>query len=65
MVRDLSLQGALISLQNLPRLQSELQVTMEAPGAEGLQSMQLRGYVVRIDAGAEKGHSAVGVVFTD
>jgi hypothetical protein len=65
MVRDLSLQGALISLENLPRLQSELQVTMEAPGTDGVQSMQLRGYVVRIDAGAEKGHSAVGVVFTD
>jgi hypothetical protein len=27
--------------------------------------MNLRGYVVRIDAGAEKGHVAVGVVFTD
>jgi phosphoribosyl 1,2-cyclic phosphodiesterase len=65
MVRDLSLQGALISLQHSPRLQSELQVTMEAPGTDGLQTMRLRGYVVRIDAGAEKGHSAVGVVFTD
>jgi phosphoribosyl 1,2-cyclic phosphodiesterase len=64
-VRDISLQGALISLKHLPRLQSELQVTMEAPGADGVQSMNLRGYVVRIDAGAEKGHVAVGVVFTD
>jgi phosphoribosyl 1,2-cyclic phosphodiesterase len=64
-VRDLSLQGALISLQHLPRLQSELQVTMETPGPDGLQTMRLRGYVVRIDAGTEKGHSAVGVVFTD
>ncbi len=65
MVRDISLQGALISLKHMPRLQSELQVTMEAPGADGVQTMKLRGYVVRIDAGAEKGHSAVGVVFTD
>jgi phosphoribosyl 1,2-cyclic phosphodiesterase len=64
-VRDLSLQGALISLRHSPRLQSELQVTMEAPGEEGTQAMKLRGYVVRIDAGADKGHSAVGVVFTD
>jgi hypothetical protein len=64
-VRDISLQGALISLKHLPRLQSELQVTMEAPGADGVQAMNLRGYVVRIDAGAEKGHVAVGVVFTD
>jgi hypothetical protein len=30
-----------------------------------VQTMNLRGYVVRIDEGAEKGHVAVGVVFTD
>ncbi|MGA2812117.1 MAG: MBL fold metallo-hydrolase [Candidatus Acidiferrum sp.] len=65
LVRDLSLQGALISLVHAPRLQSELQVTMEAPGSNGAQSMKLRGYVVRIDAAGEKGHSSVGVVFTD
>jgi len=65
MVRDISLQGALLSLKHLPRLQSELQVTMEAPGTDGVQAMNLRGYVVRIDAGPEKGHVAVGVVFTD
>jgi phosphoribosyl 1,2-cyclic phosphodiesterase len=65
MVRDISLQGALISLKHLPRLQSELQVTMETPGGDGVQAMNLRGYVVRIDDGAEKGHVAVGVVFTD
>jgi phosphoribosyl 1,2-cyclic phosphodiesterase len=64
-VRDLSLQGALISLKHLPQLQSELQVTMDAPGANGVQAMKLRGYVVRIDTGTEKGHVAVGVVFTD
>ncbi len=65
MVRDVSLQGAMISLKHLPRLQSELQVTMEAPGEDGMQLMNLRGYVVRIDASVEKGRSAVGVVFTD
>jgi hypothetical protein len=64
-VRDLSLQGALISLKHLPQLQSELQVTMDAPGADGVQAMKLKGYVVRIDTGSEKGHVAVGVVFTD
>src|SRR5437660_1037093 len=64
-VRDISLQGALISLKHMPRLQSELQVTMEAPGSDGLQSMKMRGYVVRIDAGTEKGRSSVGVRFTD
>ena len=65
LVRDLSLQGGLISLRHLPRLQSELQVTMETHGPEGVQSMRLRGYVVRIDPGAEKDHNGVGVVFTD
>jgi phosphoribosyl 1,2-cyclic phosphodiesterase len=64
-VHDLSLQGALISLKHSPRLQSELQVTMETSGANGLQSMRLRGYVVRIDTSEEKGRTAVGVVFTD
>jgi phosphoribosyl 1,2-cyclic phosphodiesterase len=64
-VRDLALQGALISMQHCPRLQSELQVVMETPGADGPKVMKLRGYVVRIDASEEKGHSAVGVVFTE
>ena len=65
LVKDLSLQGALISLTHLPRLQSELQVVMETPGADGLQTMRLRGYVVRIERTAEKGRNGVGVVFTD
>jgi hypothetical protein len=30
-----------------------------------VQEMLLRGYVVRIEEGAEKGTTAVGVVFTD
>jgi hypothetical protein len=38
---------------------------METPGEDGTHAMKLRGYVVRVDNGAEKGHSAVGVVFTD
>jgi len=64
-VCDLSLQGALLTLKHLPQLQSELQVTMQAPGSDGRQSIQLRGYVVRIDDTLEKGRAAVGVVFTD
>jgi len=63
-VRDLSLQGALMNLRHSPRLQSELQLTMEAPGANSANSMKLHGYVVRIDTEAE-GRSVVGVVFTD
>jgi len=64
-VRDLALQGALISLKHSPRLQSELQVVIETPGADGLQEMRLRGYVVRLETGGEKGTTAVGVVFSD
>jgi phosphoribosyl 1,2-cyclic phosphodiesterase len=64
-VRDLALQGALISLKHSPRLQSELEVVMETPGPNGVREMRLRGYVVRLEAGVEKGTTAVGVVFTD
>src|ERR1700738_5522940 len=54
-VKDLSLQGALITLKNSPRLQSELQVTMETPGVNGVQQIKLRGYGVRIDDKPGKG----------
>ena len=64
-VRDLALQGALLSMAHCPRLQSELQITMETPGADGPKTMNLRGYVVRIDSNGGKGNSAVGVVFTE
>jgi phosphoribosyl 1,2-cyclic phosphodiesterase len=64
-VRDLALQGALISLKHSPRLQSELEVVMEASGTNGRQEMRLRGYVVRLEAGVERGTTAVGIVFTD
>ena len=61
---DLSLQGALLSLKHRPQLQSELQVIMQTPGANGAQNMRLRGYVVRVEEG-ESGHSAIGIVFSD
>jgi len=64
-VHDLALQGALISLKHSPRLQSELEVVMETAGSNGVKEMRLRGYVVRLEAGTEKGTTAVGVVFTD
>jgi phosphoribosyl 1,2-cyclic phosphodiesterase len=64
-IRDLALQGALISLKHSPRLQSELEVVIETRGADGVQQMRLRGYVVRLESGLEKGTTAVGVVFTD
>jgi hypothetical protein len=64
-VRDLALQGAMISLKHSPQLQSELEVIMETPGSDGVMEMRLRGYVVRLEAGTEKGTTSVGVVFTD
>jgi phosphoribosyl 1,2-cyclic phosphodiesterase len=64
-LRDVALQGALLSLKHSPRLQSELEVMIEAPGDNGLQQMHLRGYVVRIETGVEKGTTGVGIVFTD
>jgi len=64
-VRDLALQGALIALKHSPKLQSELEVVMETPGSNGVREMRLRGYVVRLEVGAEGGTTGVGVVFTD
>lgn len=64
-LRDVALQGALLSLKHAPRLQSELAVVIETPSADGVQQMRLRGYVVRLEAGVEKGTTGVGVVFTD
>lgn len=66
-IRDLTLQGALIYLTHSPRLQSELQVTLEAPGDESHRNshMRLRGYVVRLEPGPQKDQTAVGVVFTE
>jgi len=66
-IRDLTLQGALIYLNHSPRLQSEVQVTMEAPGDEthANSRLRLRGYVVRLEPGPEQDQTAVGIVFTD
>jgi phosphoribosyl 1,2-cyclic phosphodiesterase len=65
LVRDLSIQEAVIALKHSPRMQSEVQVLLHAPAAEGPREILLHGYVVRIEEGAEKGTTAVGVVFTD
>jgi phosphoribosyl 1,2-cyclic phosphodiesterase len=64
-VRDLALQGALLSLKHSPRLQSEVEVVIETNGANGVNEMRLRGYVVRLEPGSEKGTTNVGLVFTD
>ena len=45
-------------------LRSSLQM-YEMTGANGVKEMRLRGYVVRLEVGAEGGTTGVGVVFTD
>ena len=64
-IRDLSLHGALIYLDHSPRLQSELQVTIENPENGDHSDRALRGYVVRIEPGPEKDQVGVGIVFTE
>ena len=67
MIRDLTLQGALLYLSHSPRLQSELQVEMGDPGKETPTEhpMRLRGYVVKLEPGPATDQTAVGVVFTE
>jgi hypothetical protein len=49
----------------MPKLQSELQVTMDAPAGNGQQTTRLKGYVVRVDPGEDQQHTQVGIVFTE
>jgi phosphoribosyl 1,2-cyclic phosphodiesterase len=65
-VRDISLQGAYLTLKSRPKLQSELRVVIEAAGDDKRSSvLSLRGTVIHFDAGREKGSNGVGVVFIE
>jgi len=65
-VRDISLQGAYLTLKSHPKLQSELRVVIEAAGDENRSSvLSLRGTVIHFDLGREKGNNGVGVVFIE
>ena len=66
-IRDLTLHGALIYLSHSPRLQSEIEVTMQTPSDPGStnSNLCLRGYVVRLEPGPDKNTTAVGIVFTE
>jgi phosphoribosyl 1,2-cyclic phosphodiesterase len=66
-IRDLTVQGAMLYLSHSPRLQSELQVEMGDPGKEtpAEHPMKLRGYVVKLEPGPQTEQTAVGVVFTE
>jgi phosphoribosyl 1,2-cyclic phosphodiesterase len=65
-VRDLTMLGAYLSLNNRPRLQSELRVVIEAVG-EGSRASTLsfRGTVVHCDVGREKTQNGIGVLFVE
>jgi phosphoribosyl 1,2-cyclic phosphodiesterase len=65
-VRDLSLQGAYLCLNNRPRLQSELHVVIEAADDQKRSSaLSLRATVVHCEPGREKTQHGVGVVFIE
>lgn len=65
-VRDISLQGAYLALNHLPRLQSELRVVIEAAGDPAhSSSLSLRASVVHCDPGREKNLNGVGVIFIE
>jgi hypothetical protein len=65
-VRDMSLRGAYLSLNNRPRLQSEVRVVIEAVGDQNQASLlSLRATVVHCEPGREKNQNGVGIVFIE
>jgi len=65
-IRNLSVQGALIYLDHTPKLQSALQVTINnLGGAQDGKHLVLRGYVVRLEPTPEADRIGVGIVFTE
>jgi len=62
-VRDLSLQGAYIVLDNHPKLQSELRVVIEAAEQTSNSQMTFRGTVIHCNPGRENSQNGVGVIF--
>jgi len=65
-VRDLSLQGAYLCLNNRPRLQSEVRVVIEASGDPTRSSvLSLRGTVVHFEPGREHSQNGMGIVFIE
>jgi phosphoribosyl 1,2-cyclic phosphodiesterase len=65
-IRDLSIRGAFIHLENAPKLQSTLQVTIRDLGrSESGQEIVLRGHVVRLEATPCPGKTGVGILFTE
>jgi phosphoribosyl 1,2-cyclic phosphodiesterase len=65
-LRDISLQGAYLCLNNRPRMQSELRVVIEASGDPNRASvLSLRATVVHCEPGRERDQNGVGVFFIE
>jgi phosphoribosyl 1,2-cyclic phosphodiesterase len=65
-VRNLSIQGAVIELNHTPKLQSALQVTIRGLGGpDGDEDLVLRGHVVRLEATPNSERVAVDIIFVE
>ncbi|HXX19343.1 MAG TPA: MBL fold metallo-hydrolase [Candidatus Acidoferrum sp.] len=65
-LRDISVQGAYLSMSNRPRLQSELRVVVEAPdGRDGAGALSLRATVTHCERSRGKDRNGVGVFFIE
>lgn len=64
-VRDISIQGAYLCLNNRPRLQSELRVTIEGPQQSTPGTISLRATVAHCETRRTSGQNGVGVFFIE
>jgi phosphoribosyl 1,2-cyclic phosphodiesterase len=66
MLRDISLQGAHLSLSNRPRLQSELRIVIEGAGDQNRPAtLSLRATVAHCAPGRDENLNGVGVFFIE
>ena len=65
-LRDISVQGAYLCMNNRPRLQSELRVIVESPeGRDGAGALSLRATVTHCEPGRGRDQNGVGVFFIE
>jgi phosphoribosyl 1,2-cyclic phosphodiesterase len=65
-LRDMSVQGAHLSLSHRPALQSELKITIDSSASDNPGGqLPLRGTVVHTEHSSEKSRTGVGVVFME
>jgi phosphoribosyl 1,2-cyclic phosphodiesterase len=66
LVRDMSIQGAYLSLSSRPRLQSEVRVVIEPVGDQNRSTaLSLRATVVHCAPGRDENQNGVGVFFIE